>query len=390
MAIYHLTAKTVSRGGSVCAAARSDYIDRSGRYCNDEAEVLHKGHGNMPAWAENCPRNYWEAADIHERANGRLFKQIEFALPRELSPEQQTQLAVSFCADLSRTRDGPLPYSFALHKGRDKANPHCHLLISERVNDGHFRKPDLWFKRAAIDPANGGAKKTNALHPREWLLQCRELWAERANLALQQAGHDARIDHRTLEAQGINRAPTIHLGPSVAAMERKGIRTPRGSRLARASVVAQAEKHPLAVAPETREPVSIPAPAPPPTTDECRASLLAIAKQGPLMMEPFYHKQIKPYMEYFDQSEDKAAAFAFCQERMQSDMTTEAPRLKEMSRAISDQLRRMGGTMAQQGELQQEVLDHIRIAPNREEAFAEVVKGLDIALELSRSRGLGR
>ncbi|MCL1915933.1 MAG: MobA/MobL family protein, partial [Desulfovibrionaceae bacterium] len=285
MAIYHLTAKTVSRGESASAAVRCDYIERAGRYRSDEAEVLHKGHGHMPAWAENCARNYWAAADAHERANGRLFKQLEFALPKELSPQQQTELAAFFCMDLARTKDGPLPYSFAVHKGRDKANPHCHLLISERVNDGHSREPDLWFKRAAKDLAKGGAKKTKELHPREWLLSCRELWAERANLALQRAGHDARIDHRTLEAQGINRAPTIHLGPSVAAMERKGIRTQRGSRLARASIVAQVEKHPPSVAPEIKEPAPIPAPAPPPTTDECRETLLAIAKQGPAVME---------------------------------------------------------------------------------------------------------
>jgi ATP-dependent exoDNAse (exonuclease V) alpha subunit len=234
----------------------------------------------MPAWAENSPRNYWEGADVYERANGRLFKQIEFALPRELSQQQQVELAASFCADMARTKDGPLPYSFAVHKGRDEKNPHCHLLISERVNDGHFREPDQWFKRAAKDPLKGGAKKTTELHPREWLLQCRELWAERANLALQRAGHEARIDHRSLEAQGINRAPTIHLGPSVAAMERKGIRTPRGSRLARAPVVPQAEKHPLTVVPEIKESAPIPAPASPPTTESCRDALLAIAKQG--------------------------------------------------------------------------------------------------------------
>ena len=107
-------------------------------------------------------------------------------------------------------------------------------------------------------------------------------------------------------------------------------------------------------------------------------------------MEQFYHKQINPYMEYFAEAEDKAAAFAFCQERMQADVTTEAPRLKEMSRVISDKLRRMGGTMAKQGELEQQALDYIRIAPNREEAFAEAIKGIDIALERNLERGLGR
>ena len=51
----------------------------------------------------------------------------------------------------------------------------------------------------------------NELRPREWLLHCRALWAARANMALRLAGHEARIGHRTLEAQGIGRVPTTHL-----------------------------------------------------------------------------------------------------------------------------------------------------------------------------------
>ena len=261
MAIYHLTAKTVSRGSSVSAAVRSDYIERSSRYANDHDELLYKGHGNMPAWAEDAPRKYWEAADAHERANGRLFKQLEFALPKELSPGQQTALVTAFCKKMAQTKGGPLPYSFAIHKGHDKENPHCHLLISERVNDGVAREPGLWFKRAAKDPAKSGSKKTNELRPREWLLQCRELWAERANRMLRLAGVKARIDHRTLETQGIDRVPTTHLGPSIAAMERKGIRTMRGNRN------RQQENEGLKVSPK-----SVPAPTPIPTNEEVRPS----------------------------------------------------------------------------------------------------------------------
>lgn len=570
MAIYHLTAKTVSRGESASAAVRSDYIERSGRYASDHAELIHKGHGHMPAWAESCPRNYWEAADAHERANGRLFKQLEFALPKELSAEQQIALAASFCRDLARTKDGTLPYSFAVHKGHDKENPHCHLLISERVNDGISREPGLWFKRAAPDPAKGGAKKTNELRPREWLLQCRELWAERANHALRLAGHESRIDHRTLEAQGIDRVPTTHLGPSVAALERQGICTMRGNRnrqreeealeavkaqwaakiddlraeklprkklfalvklartheaeelaqtrrdlalkrsggkentystlqeiraeyaakataiqknnqhmaksktgllailkmqqlaaedsvqgrenpfagakgdidakgnvlftlaggglvrdsgmevtfsagdqsahsaavryaqakwgqnatvdesrnrICRAPIFAKAQSYiPLAPAQEKVPEVKS---APVPTVEECQAVLLAIAKQEPTpKVESYYQAQIKPYLEYFTEADDKAEAFRFCQERMQADVTTEAPRLKEMSRELSERLRRLGGTGSQQIALEQEAMNHIRLAPDREQAFAEVNKGIDMALE--RSRGLGR
>lgn len=107
MAIYHLTAKTVSRGESASAAARSDYIERAGRYHSDEVEVLHKGHGNMPAWAEDCPGTYWQAADLYERANGRLFKQLEFALPRELSPEEQTALTAFFLRGIGADKRRP-------------------------------------------------------------------------------------------------------------------------------------------------------------------------------------------------------------------------------------------------------------------------------------------
>ena len=381
MAIYHLTAKTVSRSESASGAVRSDYIERSGKYANDHAELLHKGHGNMPAWANDVPRNYWEAADAHERANGRLFKQIEFALPKELSPEQQTDLAASFCRELAQTKDGPLPYSFAVHKGHDNENPHCHLLISERVNNGVSRDPGLWFKRAAKDPSKGGAKKTNELRPREWLLHCRALWAERANLVLQHAGHDARIDHRTLEAQGIDRVPTTHLGPRIAAMERKGIRTERGSRNR-----ARAQQHiPAPPAPD-KEPAAKPALAP--TVEECQAALLAVAKQEQYKVERHYQERIKPYLEYFAEADDKAEAFAFCRERMQADVTTDAPRLKEMSRELSERLRRFGGTGSQQSALEQEAMNHIRLAPDREQAFAAITGEMDMTL--TRSRGLER
>ena len=385
MAIYHLTAKTVSRGESASAAVRSDYIERSGRYASDHAELLHKGHGNMPAWAEAAPRNYWEAADAHERANGRLFKQLEFALPKELSTAQQTALAYSFCRDMARTKDGPLPYSFAIHKGHDKENPHCHLMVSERVNDGVARDASLWFKRAAQDPAKGGAKKTLELRPREWLLQCRELWAERANHMLRLAGHKIRIDHRTLKAQGIDREPTTHLGPNVAAMERKGIRTLRGNRnRQRETAVLETAR----ANPAIEFAIAQSGPAPVPTIEECQTALLNIAKLEPNKMDYYYQEQIKPYLEYFTEADDKAEAFAFCKERMQADVSTEAPRLKEMSHELSERLRRFGGTWAKQGALQQEAMNHIRIAPDREQAFASITGEMDMALE--RSRGLGR
>ena len=69
-------------------------------------------------------------------------------------------------------------------------------------------------------------------------------------------------------------------------------------------------------------------------------------------------------------------------------MTTEAPRLKEMSRELSERLRRFGGTGTKQTALAEEAMSYIRIAPDREKAFAAITGEMDRALE--RSRGLSR
>lgn len=235
LAIYHLTVKTGSKAKGQSAKAKSDYISREGKYQKDQDEVLHKSSGNMPGWADQEPGKYWEAADTYERKNGSLFREVEFALPVELSRQDQVSLAESFARELSQ---GELPYSLAVHRGKD-SNPHCHLVLSERVNDGHDRTADTWFRRAANkgkSPETGGARKSeigkNAANRKAWLESTRALWAERANQALEQAGQQARIDHRTLDAQGIERIP-VNLSMAVIQMETKGIKTEKVEEAAR-------------------------------------------------------------------------------------------------------------------------------------------------------------
>ena len=93
MAVYHLKASFGSRAGGQSARAKSDYIEREGRYEKDREELEHKEHGNMPEWAQDDPGKYWEAADENERANGRLYSEVQFALPKELSEEQRREVA---------------------------------------------------------------------------------------------------------------------------------------------------------------------------------------------------------------------------------------------------------------------------------------------------------
>lgn len=238
MAIYHLNVSTGSKGGGQSAAAKSDYIEREEKYAKGKEEIAHIEHGNMPEFAQNNPREYWQAADKFERSNARLFRQIEFALPIELSLEQQIVLAHKFATTI--TGKEAMPYTLAIHKGEydhqgkktdTSENPHVHLIISERANDGITRDAEMWFKRAnKQQPEKGGAAKSKSMESRDWLMETRKLWATMANEALEHAGKTEKIDHRTLEAQGItDRLPQTHRG-TAGHLAKRQISTERMAR----------------------------------------------------------------------------------------------------------------------------------------------------------------
>nr|WP_275531611.1 MobA/MobL family protein [Magnetofaba australis] len=186
----------------------------------------------MPSWINGGPMAYWINADRYERTNGTLFREVEFALPRDLHHVQQIDLTREYVAEL--TASG-LPHTWAIHRGEndngEAHNPHVHLMISERRNDGIMRSAQGWFKRAAVgnqDPASGGARKVDIGGSRKaWLANARARWAEVANTHLRAAGRESEIDHRSLAEQGIQRIPQRHLGPRLHAMEAKGIVTDR-------------------------------------------------------------------------------------------------------------------------------------------------------------------
>ena len=222
MAEYHLHAKTHSRGAGKGAGGHVRYVLREGAYAQktveqvngavaeqvriDRAgEVAYAESGHLPAWAQT-PADYWDAADQYERANGTVYREIEFALPKELADAENIALARAFAERLADVPGGETPYTFVIHRSEKKPILlHCHLMLSDKVNDGIERDPALWFRRAANpgkDPAQGGAPKTQARIGQDWLGEVvRPLWARLANDALARAEVDARIDHRTLEAR---------------------------------------------------------------------------------------------------------------------------------------------------------------------------------------------
>ena len=236
MAIFHLTVKAGTRAKGTVAARKADYIQRENQYEKQPDACLYKESGNLPDWAENG-RDYWQAADQFERANGRLFVEVEFALPRDLSQDEQLELARTYAHDL--TEDNRLPYTLAVHEGRGVnfeqtgGNPHAHLMISERINDGVERSPEGWFSRAnREEPSLGGALKSREFHGGEQITALRERWAERVNHSLEQAQSLERVSHRTLEAQGVDREPSQHIGPPAFWMAERGAQSDRAQMFA--------------------------------------------------------------------------------------------------------------------------------------------------------------
>jgi hypothetical protein len=192
------------------------------------------------------PAHYWKAADLYERDNGRLYREVEFALPRELNLEQQKALCHAFSERLTTLDKGEkLPYTFAIHTDGENKNPHCHLMISERVNDGIPRNASTWFKRAnAKEPKKGGAVKTQDLNGKQWLEPTRQLWAQMANEALKSALPDFNertdgIDHRSHAKRGLTAFPAEHMGKACHDMMRRGAYCHRGPEVAKRNQRAQ-------------------------------------------------------------------------------------------------------------------------------------------------------
>ncbi len=223
---YHFSVRSGSRASGACASASYEYITREGEYAGgDRDQAIYTESDHMPTWAEDDPHSYWDAADLYERANGRLYVSADFALPRDLSTEDQVALAREFARELAK--DDALPYTLAIHAGRSsdgfEQNPHAHLMISERMNDGIERSPEQWFARAnPTDPSKGGAEKTRALHGHAWIEHARQKWADLTNKTLERLGREGARRHRSYARQGVVQDAGRHYGPTAANMMSRG------------------------------------------------------------------------------------------------------------------------------------------------------------------------
>jgi len=218
MAIARLCMKVGKRGSG---ASHAGYIAREGKYARylEKGERLEAiGHGNMPDWAQNHPQHFWEAADALERKNGNVYREMEIALPRELTTQQRVALVQDWVAQEIGDRHA---YQWAIHvpgAADGKEQPHVHLMFSDRIRDGIQRDPDEYFRRFNRDkPELGGCQKAYSgltMEARKaTLVQLRENWQAMCNKHLELAQRPERIDMRSYAAQGLDRTPERKMQP---------------------------------------------------------------------------------------------------------------------------------------------------------------------------------
>jgi len=174
--------------------------------------VLHRElvvPAGAPAWASERER-LWNAAEAAEkRRNSTVAREFEIALPSELKTQERTRLAVDFARAIAEKHRCAVDVS--VHRpgrGGDTRNHHAHLLCTTR----RLTAEEFQDKTRELDDLKTG--EVGYWHER---------WAALTNERLKERGVEARVDHRTLVAQGIERAPTAHKGPLLTALERRGI-----------------------------------------------------------------------------------------------------------------------------------------------------------------------
>lgn len=221
MAIYHLSVKTISRsaGRSATAAAayragveiadaRTGEVHDYQRKAGVESSMLILPDG-APTWAADRSA-LWNAAEQAERRkNSTVAREFEIALPRELFPDEREKLACELARQLVE-RHG-CAADVCIHrpsKAGDQRNFHAHILLTTR----------------RLGP-EGFTEKTRELDDRttgpELVKFWRERFADLQNEQLRAVKLPIRVDHRTLEEQGIERPATRHLGPAATGFERR-------------------------------------------------------------------------------------------------------------------------------------------------------------------------
>ncbi len=219
MAIYHLHVKVIGRkaGSSAVASAayrsasrlRDDRLERSHDFSNKRG-VVHSEvmlpEDALEQWSDR--ERLWNDVEAFEvRKDAQLAREVEFAIPREMTQAQGIELACDFVQ--SEFVDQGMIADLNVHWDRTEDGtfkPHAHVMLTMRSvdEDGFGPKVRDWNRTEMVE---------------RW----RERWAELANERLAELDIDARIDHRSLEAQDIALEPQSQIGATAQRIEGEGI-----------------------------------------------------------------------------------------------------------------------------------------------------------------------
>ena len=189
------------------------YVTRMAESTHGREDLVHIEHVNYPAFAQDNPLTFWQAAETWSRANARLSTTWEFALPRELTVDQQIAAVRDFYQVTLGEKQHPA--TIAMHETKTVdgtgTNPHVHMIFSWHHSDGIERDARTYFRRVNHEhPEHGGAPRADWLKERSSLYAVRQAWADTANLHLERAGALERVYAGRLKDIGIDREPERH------------------------------------------------------------------------------------------------------------------------------------------------------------------------------------
>ena len=224
MATYRFEAKIIGRSSGQSATASAAY--RAAERVDDERtgqafDYTRKGGvlsteiiapANAPAWMRDRAQ-LWNAVEKAEkRKDAQLARDLVLSLPHELTHEQRRDLVREFVGREFVAKG--MIADVAIHapdRRGDGRNHHAHVMLTMRALTGE-----------------GFGLKVREWNQTEQLEQWRESWAAAVNCHLELHGHEARVDHRALAAQGVDREPEPKQGPMATKMERQGRRSNAG------------------------------------------------------------------------------------------------------------------------------------------------------------------
>ena len=214
----------------------SDYTRKGGVICS---EILLPSQA-PPSFSDR--ETLWNEVEKAERGKkAQLAYSFDIALQNEFSMEENIELAKQFLLDNFVSRG--MVVDFAIHSP-DKEdggirNPHFHVMCPIRPILPNGKWGNKQRREYVLDEDGNrirdeaGNDVFNAVPTTDWgkletLEAWRQAWADLCNARFTEKGLDCRIDHRSFERQGVEQIPTQHEGPTVRAMESKGIRTDKG------------------------------------------------------------------------------------------------------------------------------------------------------------------